>query len=194
MSQTNDYVDPREQVDFDIQPGMVFLDTRPDEPREIVVEYADRDGGVIFIDTEGDVDRDEVYMRSNYEAFEKNVGSGRYKPKRDDDGDIVHKGRFGQIRRLKEQYEQQDGRTATHKAEALDEVLTILTDDVPADHNETVPFETIDGIGSAAADALRANGFSTKGDVRNASREQIEDVPYMGQKNTDALLEYVNDG
>jgi len=190
MSQAN-YADPRENVSFEIEAGMVFMDTRYDEPREVVIDYADRKGGVKFIDTEGDEERDEVYMMDSYSTFEANVGAGRYKPKRDESGEIVRKGWMGQIHRLKEQYEQRDGRTATHKAEAIDEVLSILTDDVPADHNDTVAFEDIEGIGDAAADALRANGFSTKGDVRKASREQIESVPYMGSKNTDALLDSV---
>lgn len=192
MSQENGYVDPREKVSFEIEPGMVFKDTRLDEPREIVIDYADRKGGVKFIDTEGDSERDEVYMTDSYSTFEELVGAGRYKPVRDDDGRIVRKGRFGQVERLKEQYEEDGGRKATHKAEAIEEVLNILHDDVPEDHNDTIPLEDIDGVGSKAAQALRNSGFTTKGDVRNASREQIEDVPYMGQKNTDALLDYVS--
>ena len=191
MSQGNEYVDPREKVDFEIEPGMVFMDTRPSEPREIIIDYASREGGVKFIDTEGDDRRDEVYFSDSYSTFEQLVGSGRYKPVRDDDGNIVRKGRFGQIENLKAQYEEKDGRTAAHKAEAIQEVLDILHDDVPADHNDTVPFEDIDGVGSKAASALVNSGFTTKGDVRSASREQIEDVPYMGSKNTDALLDYV---
>jgi hypothetical protein len=191
MSQGN-YADPREKVSFEIEPGMVFMDTRFDEPREIVIDYADRKGGVKFIDTEGDADRDEVYMMDSYSTFEANVGAGRYKPKRDESGEIVRKGWMGQIHRLKEQYEEDGGRTASHKAEAIEEVLSIIVDDTPADHNDTVPFEDINGVGSKAADALRSSGFSTKGDVRNASKQQIEDVPYMGTKNTENLLEYVN--
>lgn len=196
MSQENAYVDPREKVDFEIEPGMVFVDTRPeqsssDDPREVVIDYADREGGVVFIDTEGDTDRDEVYMHDSYSTFEENIGAGRYKPKRDDAGNVVRKGRFGQIYRLLEQYEADGGRKASHKAEAIEEVLEILTEDVPADHNDTILFDEIDGIGSKAADALRDHGFSTKGDVRNASRDQIEDVPYMGAKNTDNLLDWV---
>lgn len=191
MSQGN-FSDPREKVSFEIEAGMVFKDTRYDEPREVVIDYADRKGGVRFIDTQGDAERDEVYLMDSYSTFESNVGAGRYKPVRDEDGRIVRKGRFGQVERLKEQYEEDGGRKAKHKAEAIQEVLDILHDDVPEDHNDTVPFEDIDGVGDAAADALRSNGFSTKGDVRNASREQIEDVPYMGQKNTDNLLDYVS--
>jgi hypothetical protein len=190
MSQAN-FADPREKVSFEIEAGMVFRDTRYDEPREIIIDYADREGGIRFIDTHGDTDRDEVYLMDSYDTFESNVGAGRYEPVRNEAGRIVRKGRFGQVERLKEQYEDSEGRTASHKAEAIQEVLDILHDDVPDDHNDTVPFEDIDGVGDAAAKALRSNGFSTKGDVRNASRDQIEDVPYMGQKNTDALLDYV---
>lgn len=192
MSQGNPFVDPREKVDFEIELGMVFLDTRYDEPHEVIIDYADREGGVKFIDTEGDSERDEVYLMDSYSTFESNVGAGRYKPKRDESGEIVRKGWMGQIHRLKEQYEQDGGRKAEHKAEAIEEVLSIITDDVPADHNDTVPFEDINGIGSKAANALRGHGFSTKGDVRNASQTQIEEVPYMGTKNTEALLDYVN--
>lgn len=190
MSQENAFTDPREKVPFEIEPGMVFMDTRPDDPRELVIDYADRRGGIRYIDTEGDVDRDEVYLMDSYATFEANVGAGRYKPKRDESGDIVRKGWMGQIHRLKEQYEG-GGRKAQHKAEAIDEVIDIIVDDVPDDHNDTVPFDDIDGIGQQAADALRGHGFTTKGDVRNASREQIKDVPYMGSKNTGNLLEYV---
>lgn len=192
MSQEN-YADPREKVPFEIEPGMVFMDTRYDEPREVVIDYADRKGGVKFIDTEGDEERDEVYMMDSYSTFEANVGAGRYQPRRDESGDIIRKGWMGQIHRLKEQYEQDGGRTASHKAEGIEEVLSIITDSVPADHNDTVPFEDISGVGSKAADAMRASGFTTKGDIRNASQSQIEDVSYMGTKNTKNVMEYVNE-
>lgn len=191
MTDANTFVDPREDVDFEIGPGMVFHDMRYDDGRELVVEYADRDGGVRYVDTSGDVDNDVVYRFDDYATFEENVGAGRYTPVRDDTDEIVRKGWMGQIHRLKAQYEETDGRTAAHKAEAIEEVLEIITEDVPDDHNETVPFEDIDGIGQQAASALRNNGFATKGDVRAAGREQIESVPYMGEKNTDNLLEYI---
>lgn len=191
MATTNDtYVDPRENVDFEIEPGMVFTDTSRE--RTIVIDYADRDGGIIFVDEEGDAERDEVYMRDSYADFEAEIGAGRYRPKRREDGTIVRNGWVGQIYTLKEQYEKQSGRTAAHKVEAIEEVLDVITDDVPPDHNESVDFEAIDGIGQKAADALRANGFRTKGDVRSASTAQLMDVPYMGESNTENLLQVVD--
>jgi predicted flap endonuclease-1-like 5' DNA nuclease len=60
------------------------------------------------------------------------------------------------------------------------------------DDNETLDLESISGIGSKAAASLRANGYTTKGDVRSADRETIMDLDYMGESNTDNLFEVVS--
>jgi len=191
MSQETEYIDPRESVSFDIEPGMVFTDDRADDEREVVIDYAERDGGVIFIDTEGDVNRDVVYLYDDYDSFEGEVGAGRYTPVRTESGKIERRNRFGQIHDLLDRYESSDGRTESHKAEAIQEVLDILIDDVPDDHNETIPLEDIDGIGNAGAQSLRDNNITTKGDVRSTSTEELQSLPYMGEKNTANLEAYV---
>lgn len=190
MSQANQFTDPRENVSYEIQPGMVFNDHRPDEPREIVVEYAERGGGVRMKDLEGDANRDVVYLMDTYDAFEAEIGAGRYTPVTDDDGTIQYKGWMGQIKRLKDEYDNTDSRIADHKAEAISEVIDIIEDDMPDDHNDTIPHQEISGIGSKAAQSLINAGYKTKGDVRNASKSDLTDVPNIGSGNADNLMEY----
>ena len=191
MSQAN-YTDPREQVGFDIEPGMVFHDTRGGDSTEIVITTADRNTDTLaYLDTEGDRNRDCTHNIGVYHQFEGQIGAGRYEPVRDETGDIERRRWMGQIYDLLDTYESRDGRTADHKAEAIQEVIDIIVDDVPADHNDTVDFVDVDGIGEGAAKALRANGFTTKGDVRSATKDEISDVPYMGAKNTERLMDRI---
>lgn len=195
MSQQTQNYDPRASLDYEIEPGMVFRDTRcsGDDDRRLVVEYAHTRGGVVFIDQEGDDRRDEIYMIEPHETFASWVGDGRLELVTEDDS-VVYEGRYGRVRRLRDRYDEADGRTSSHKVEAIEEVLEILTDDVPEDHNDPVDFESIGGIGASAASALRSRGIRTRGDVREAGREQIESIPHMGTKNTTNLLERVDDG
>jgi len=190
MSQANQFTDPRENVSYEIQPGMVFKDHRPDEPREIVIEYATRGGGVRMKDMEGDANRDVVYLMDTYDSFEAEVGAGRYTPVTDGSGNIEYRGWMSQLKDLKDEYGQSDTRTGSHKAEAIEEVIEIIEDDVPDDHNETIPHQDISGIGSKAAQSLINAGYKTKGDVRRASKSDLTDVPNIGSGNADNLMEY----
>jgi len=47
---------------------------------------------------------------------------------------------------------------------------------------EEIPFEELDAIGESGADNLRANGIVTRGDVEDASDEEILDTAWVGEK------------
>ena len=51
------------------------------------------------------------------------------------------------------------------------------------DRHETMDFTDIDQVGQKAAEALQSNGYTTKGDIREASDEQLLEVPYIGETN-----------
>lgn len=61
-----------------------------------------------------------------------------------------------------------------------------------SDSNEVVDLESIDGIGAKAASNLRANGYSTKSDVRSADKESLVSVDLMGDTTAERLLDHVS--
>lgn len=175
----------------ELKAGYVFVDTRYDPPRRHIIDYVDADGGVVFIDTDGASSAEEVYQFTPYTMFRSNVDSGRYKLCRTDENEPIRAGRYGRLNDLLEQYSNASGRKPTHKAEALEEALDILHNNIPEDHTEDVDFLSVNGIGEQAAEALTKSGFTTKGDVRGVSRERLLDVPYMGEQNVSNLLEHI---
>jgi hypothetical protein len=187
--------DPRTDVDHEITLGQVYVDTSSDS--RLVLEYI-HDDYYLFRDTDGDA-FDDFVMRSEPENMViKKIAQGSYQLQVAD-GEPVYDGLFGDVRELLGHYEEQDGRTASHKAEAIEEVLSVFGGADPAseaaalpdDHNEVVDFESVDGIGSKAAQHLRHNGITTKGDVRDTDRDDLISIPLMGEGNTDNLISHV---
>jgi len=74
-----------------------------------------------------------------------------------------------------------------------DSIVDTDTETVRDDDNEPVTFTEVAGIGEGTAGNLRANDIVTRGDVRRASRSQLEAVRGMGQTNTDRLLDHVDE-
>lgn len=183
MSQANTPVDPRSNIAHPLDTGQVYEDERSGD--ELVLVFLSEDAALLKDD-----DRHRLETRK---IFESNVGSGRYDLQANADGSASTSSKLKKLERLLDQYKDESGRTANHKAEALSEAIELIENNGRPDDNDVVPFEEIDGIGSKAASALRASGLSTKGDVRSSSRDEIVDTAYMGEKNTDALLQYVED-
>lgn len=191
-------------------------DPRMDETVEPVVDDVYGDARVQNDDGSFDeqwrivyVDDEVVLMRSNQnhdrgrgyknklhrleqrDVFEQEAGSGRYKkisessakpPKSDD----IHY-HVGIIKRLLAHYKEKPGRTAQHKAEALDEVIEMLNEfDM-----EEVDWTDVPTIGEAAAENLREAGFRTDKDVEIADKEELLDVGYVGQSGVENLKDYV---
>lgn len=190
MSQQTQDIDPRtDDLPYDLTIGMSF-EHKLGSVRTII--YMDED--IVILRSNKTYQRGEYdegnhrICTENRDYFREKCKFGEYKPV--DDGGVG--GPLVRMRNEMERFEESDGRTAMHKAEALRDLFgTMENTDVPADHSEPVDFESISGIGSKAAQSLRSNGFRTKGDVREAERESIVELPYMGEKNTDALQERV---
>jgi hypothetical protein len=185
MATETEFVDPRSNVTHPIEEGQVYVDSRTDD--ECVLVY-EADDAVLLRDEENGGHRLEPR-----DHFENNVGAGRYELQGSDEM-AVQSGAVGTLRELIDDYEDQDGRTAKHYVQALDEALTLIENNGRPDDNDVIDFESIDGIGPGAADNLVQHGFRTKGDVRSASTEEIKSVPLMGESNTQNLLQSVGNG
>lgn len=183
MSQET-FADPRSEITHPIEPGQLYADDRTGDELCIVYEA---DDAVLLHDTES-----EWHRLERRRAFEEHVGSDRYELIGSDDAAVASSA-VQLLSELQAQYDSEDGRTAAHKASALSEALELVEHGGRPDDNDVIDFETVDGIGSQAASSLRKAGYTTKGDVRSATKDEISDLDYMGQKNTDALLDHVGD-
>jgi len=185
MSQTDSgYVDPRSKITHPIEPGQIYEDDRTGD--ELTLVYCSDDAALLQDNETG------AHRLERRRDFEANVGSGRYELQSKTDS-AVASSNISMLRDLLDQYESESGRTAAHKSEAIEEAIELLEHNGQPDDHETIDLEAISGIGSAAAESLRANGFSTKGDVRNADTSEITEVSNMGAKNTERLIEHVNE-
>jgi len=181
MSQETGVVDPRSEVAHPLDTGQVYEDKRSGD--ELVLVFLSEDAALLKDDS-----RHRLETRRQ---FESNVGGGRYDLQADADGTASTSAKLKKLQRLLDQYEDESGRTASHKVEALEEAIELVENNGQPDDNETIDFEEINGIGSGAASKLVAAGYRTKGDVRSATAEEIEDVPLMGASNTQNLIEHV---
>lgn len=172
--------DPRSQITHPIDEGQVYEDSRTGD--ELVLVFCSDDVALLR-------DDDGHHRLEPRDAFEEHVGAGRYEL-RGDGGDATSS-TMRILTELREQYDSSDGRKAAHKSEALSEAIELIENNGRPDDNETIPYDEIEGIGTTAARELQFAGFRTKGDVRAANRTEIEEVPYMGSKNTSNLLDYV---
>lgn len=173
--------DPRAEIQHELSIGHVYEDSRSDE--ELLVVYLDDDVALLR-------DRDGNHRLEPRKPFEMNVGSGRYsfEPEAEPFGET---GRLDRVLDRAEEYDEREGRKASHYAEALREAVAILSDEVSPDDREPVDLEEVDGIGSKTASRLRSNGYRTRGDVREASDDELLAIGGMGDKNLDNLREHV---
>lgn len=174
--------DPREDITHDIRVGQVYEDSRSGD--ELLLVYIDSNIYVLR-------DRAGNHRLGKRRVFDMNTGAGRfsYKP---DAKPFDDTGRLDRVLARADEYESQDGRKEQHYAEAMHEAVDILTGDESADDRQAVPFDNLDNIGQTAADNLREAGYSTKGDVRGASDEELLDVSWVGEKGVTSIREYVD--
>lgn len=192
MSETN--FAPSETTRTDVQIGLVFEDQRTGDLRQVI--YAD--SRVVLV-------RDETghTTLTGRDSFESSLGT-RFRVQFDADPGIDG-GQFDHLRDRLAEYEARNGRTARHKAEALQETFDLFpgrTGDGDAadptagesddDGDEDVPFEGIPGIGPATAGKLRSHGFVTVADVRAASDEALLGVAGVGPENLATIREHVD--
>lgn len=179
MSQANDsnFIDPRSQINHALDEGQVYEDTRVG--REMILVFLSDEAALL---KDGDSHRLE-----NRVQFEKNVGGNRYQLQQDTDGSFTSSAKIKKLKKLLDQYDEQDGRKAKHKVEALDEAVTMLENNGLPDDNETVQFEDIDGVGQKTADSLRARGYRLKKDIRAASDEELLEVSGVGRGNLENI-------
>jgi predicted flap endonuclease-1-like 5' DNA nuclease len=188
MSQ--EFFDFRTEMQYELSIGQTFKRNSRDEVWAIV--YLDENNVVLQ-------SKNETYQRGMYrkgkpsmlledrEYFEAQCGAGDYEIQ-DEDPDGVH-GPLLEIQRRAERLEEQDGRKAKHKAEALREALEVFTEDRREDDREEVDLESLDGIGEKAATNLRHAGYVTKGDFRDASDEELTNVGWVGEKGVESIRE-----
>lgn len=168
-------------------PGQTYEDSRTGT--EYVTVYVADD--VVLLKDLGDADDDTWHSHrlERREMFERTVESGRFKLKGTDDaGHTV----AGKLENLCDRYESQDGRKASHKAEAIDEAIGLIGEDTEPDDFDDVDFTEIDGIGATTAQKLRSSGFTVKKDIREASDEELLDVYGMGSSNLENLREEID--
>lgn len=181
MSHQTNYVDPRTKIEHTLDDGQVYEDARTGE--ELVLVFLSDDAALLQDDETGG---HRLEQRSQFEA---NVGSGRYTLQ--SSTDTTTSSKLATLEQLHDRYDEQNGRKAEHKANALAEAIELIENNGEPDDYETIDYGAIDGIGSKAASALQANGFTTKGDIRGADDETIIQIPHMGEKNTSNLRGWV---
>lgn len=174
----------RDTIPHELEFGQVYKDDRTGERIQLV--YLDKN---IYVLQD---EQSNTHRIGRYSDFHDNVSSGRYSLQPMDEP-FATTGALNRVRILRDQYQSSNGRTAEHKAEAIDEVLSILTDIGSEDEMEEIPFEKLDNIGQTAADNLRAAGYQNCGDVRRASDEEIGDVSWVGEKGVESIREWCNE-
>lgn len=167
-------------------PGQTYEDSRTGT-RYVTVYVAD---DIVLLKDLGDADNDHWHSHrlERREMFERTVESGRFTFIGEDEAGYTP---VGKLENLRDRYESQDGRTASHKEEAIDEAIGLLGDDAESDDFDEVSFAEIDGIGETTAQKLRASGFTVKKDVREASDEELLDVYGIGSDNLENLRDEV---
>lgn len=181
MTQTQFAPSKHTRTDFDI--GLVIEDQRSGDLRKVV--YAD-DKVALVRDETG---HSTLIPRGTFVAELDN----RYR-RRPDASPAVEGGPFDRFLDRLSEYEKQEGRKASHKADALREAIGLLDEpeeDETPDSPE-VPFEDIDGIGPSTAAKLRSRGFVTEDDVRGASDDTLLAVAGVGPANLTAIREFVD--
>lgn len=170
--------DPRTKIEHPINIGQVYADSRTGDLTKVI--YLDEDVSLMR-DEDG---HHRIDSRSN---FDTNVGSGRFKLAPDEE--FGYAGRMEALLDAQERYSEKDGRTSDHKAQALSEAVSLLTEETS--QFEEVEFSDVSGVGDATADRLRNAGYTTVEDVERASDEELLTVRGVGDGNLSNMRAHV---
>lgn len=189
MSETNHF-DPREDISHDIAEGQVYEDSRNEDEKRLI--HLDDAVALLRYHHNGQM----KHTLEPRDAFEENVGSGRFtlvepttgSPRMPDDFDEVR----SLVRRKHDFYANQSSRTAQHKAEAFAEMYDEI-DELVQGNAEPFDFESVRGIGAQTAENLRDSGIVTEMDALRAGEDRLVDIDGMGESNTSNLLETIDD-
>lgn len=160
------------EILHDFEPGQIYKDSRTDDLLCLV--YIDPNVYLLR-------DEDTYHRIGRRDDFEREVAGDRFKLQPDAE-EFGHTGLLSRVLARAEEYEQESGYKAAHKAEALREAISMLRDEFDAEKHEELDFESLDGIGEKAAANLRKAGYRTKADVRHASDEDLESISWVGEK------------
>ena len=164
---------PSETTRTDVQIGLVVADQRTGDLRQ-----------VIYADSHTVLTRDETNATTLIprRSFETALGS-RYRARPEADLHIDG-GQYEQLRDRLAEYDEEDGRKARYKADALREALDLFAsttaDETEKEEDQEVAFEEIPGIGPETASNLRRQGFVTAADVNAASDDVLRSIPGVG--------------
>lgn len=176
---TSEFSDPRTDIDHPINIGQIYEDSRSGDLTKII--YLDNDVGLLR-DEDGN---HRIERRTNLDRL---VGAGRLSL--EPEAEFGYAGRMEALTAALERYEDEGGRKDSHKAEALREALSLLTEETA--QFEEVPFEELDGVGSTTASRLRAAEYATIEDVRRATDEELLEISGVGEANLQSIRDYVN--
>jgi hypothetical protein len=177
----SEFEDPRSHLDHDIAVGQVYTDSRSGE--ELTVLY---ENGVVLCR-----DEDDNHRMTPSKQFRQEVGGERYTLARNEDGSFAKDEKIRRLERFLDDLRSTDGRKASHKAAAIEEAIEMLEEE-DLYGMDTVEFGSVDGIGESTAGRLRSNGFTTKGDIRDATDDSLLDVRGIGAGNLKNLRNHVN--
>ncbi|WP_122089162.1 helix-hairpin-helix domain-containing protein [Halalkalicoccus subterraneus] len=168
---------PSRTTRTDVQIGLTVADQRTGDRRQVI--YAD--SRIVLVRDEADATT--LIPRR---TFETELGT-RYHV-RPNAAPSIDGGQYERLRARLAEYDEQDGRKAHHKADALREALDLLADtgtdtkaeETKSDDDQEVAFEEIPGIGPKTASRLRGLGIVTVTDVDGATDDVLRSIPGVG--------------
>lgn len=192
---------PSRTTRTDVQIGLTVADQRTGDLRQVI--YAD--SRIVLIRDE--MDATTLIPRR---TFATELGT-RYRV-RPNAAPAIDGGQYERLRARLAEYDEQDGRKARHKADALREALDLLAgtgtgtdtkaektesdddeDQQSEDDDQEVAFEEIPGIGPKTANRLRGLGIVTVADVDGATDDVLRSVPGVGPDVLEKIRAFVEE-
>lgn len=178
-------LDPRENITHPIEAGQVYRDSRTETPYKLLFVTDD----IALLKDISDETSRVGHRIERRTAFEQNVGSGRFELDEEADGTPSKSGKLRRVEELIRSLENKDGRKPGHMAEGAEMALDIITED-----QDAIDFEAVSGVGEKTAKALRDSGVVTRGDIRRLDKEELLQVPGVGESNLENIMRHINDG
>lgn len=194
---------PSRTTRTDVQIGLTVADQRTGDLRQVI--YAD--SRIVLV-------RDETDATTLIPRRTFATGLGTRYRVRPNAAPAIDGGQYERLRARLAEYDEQDGRKARHKADALREALDLLADtgmgtgtDTKAEETEgdddedqqseddaqEVAFEEIPGIGPKTASRLRGLGIVTVADVDGATDDVLRSIPGVGPDALEKIRAFVEE-